>query len=68
MNRRRFLSFLGLSPMIATVPALALPRAEKPTEIEKVTVQLSIGSGDMRKMMDEIAADQAMMLASYEAQ
>ncbi|MBB5704302.1 hypothetical protein FHS76_004219 [Ochrobactrum daejeonense] len=33
MNRRRFLSFLGLAPVAAAVPAMALPRAEKPTEI-----------------------------------
>ncbi|QGA55878.1 hypothetical protein [Brucella sp. 2280] len=31
MNRRRFLSFLGLAPVAAAVPAMALPRAEKPT-------------------------------------
>ncbi|MGX5708252.1 hypothetical protein [Brucella lupini] len=30
MNRRRFLSFLGLAPVAAAVPAMALPRAEKP--------------------------------------
>lgn len=35
MNRRRFLSFLGLAPVAAAVPAMALPRAEKPTEIDK---------------------------------
>ncbi|APX70745.1 MULTISPECIES: hypothetical protein [unclassified Brucella] len=34
MNRRRFLSFLGLAPVAAAVPAMALPRAEKPTEID----------------------------------
>ncbi|MDH0126664.1 hypothetical protein N7376_22060 [Brucella intermedia GD04153] len=28
MNRRRFLSFLGLAPVAAAVPAMALPRAE----------------------------------------
>lgn len=33
MNRRRFLSFLGLAPVAAAVPAMALPRADKPTEI-----------------------------------
>jgi len=30
MNRRRFLSFLGLAPVAAAVPAMALPRPEKP--------------------------------------
>lgn len=33
MNRRRFLSFLGLAPVAAAVPAMALPRPEKPTEV-----------------------------------
>lgn len=28
MNRRKFLSFLGLAPVAAAVPAMALPRAE----------------------------------------
>ncbi|ALJ98298.1 hypothetical protein BiPBO1_85 [Brucella phage BiPBO1] len=28
MNRRRFLSFLGLAPVAAAVPAMALARAE----------------------------------------
>ncbi|WP_273785629.1 twin-arginine translocation signal domain-containing protein [Brucella intermedia] len=36
MNRRHFLSFLGLAPVAAAVPAMALPRAEKPTEIVPV--------------------------------
>ena len=35
MNRRRFLSFLGLAPVAAAVPAMAMPRAEKPTKIAK---------------------------------
>lgn len=30
MNRRRFLSFLGLAPVAAAVPAMALPRPENP--------------------------------------
>ncbi|WP_036577958.1 hypothetical protein [Brucella anthropi] len=30
MNRRRFLSFLGLAPVAAAVPAMALPRADSP--------------------------------------
>ncbi|UWF67446.1 MULTISPECIES: twin-arginine translocation signal domain-containing protein [unclassified Brucella] len=34
MNRRRFLSFLGLAPVAAAVPAMALPSPEKPTDID----------------------------------
>ncbi|PQA72208.1 twin-arginine translocation signal domain-containing protein [Brucella oryzae] len=30
MNRRRFLSFLGLAPVAAAVPAMALPRVDSP--------------------------------------
>ncbi|KAB2655902.1 twin-arginine translocation signal domain-containing protein [Brucella tritici] len=41
MNRRRFLSFLGLAPVAAAVPAMALPRAEKPTEIAKGTFRMT---------------------------
>lgn len=33
MKRRTFLRMLGLAPVAATLPAMALPRAEKPTEI-----------------------------------
>ncbi|MBA8822307.1 hypothetical protein BRY73_02890 [Ochrobactrum sp. P6BS-III] len=41
MNRRRFLSFLGLAPVAAAVPAMALPRAEKPTEVAKGTFRMT---------------------------
>ncbi|MCO7737517.1 twin-arginine translocation signal domain-containing protein [Brucella intermedia] len=43
MNRRRFLSFLGLAPVAAAVPAMALPRPEKPTEIDKLEVTITVG-------------------------
>lgn len=33
MNRRRFLSFLGLAPVAAAVPAMAMPRPEKPLTV-----------------------------------
>jgi hypothetical protein len=42
MNRRRFLSFLGLAPVAAAVPAMALPRAEKPTEIDSLKVDVEL--------------------------
>ncbi|WP_139975831.1 hypothetical protein [Ochrobactrum sp. CGA5] len=43
MNRRRFLSFLGFAPVAAAVPAMALPRPEKPTEIDKLEVTITVG-------------------------
>lgn len=48
MNRRSFLSFLGLAPVAAAVPAMALPRAEKPTDIDYDAL-----SSDIRKMWVE---------------
>lgn len=35
MKRRTFLRMLGFAPVAAALPAMALPRAEKPTEIAK---------------------------------
>lgn len=64
MNRRRFLSFFGFAPLIAAAPAVALPKPDKPTDIDKITVKLSIDGSDMCKMLEEIASDQAKMLQS----
>ncbi|KAB2762778.1 hypothetical protein F9K98_13380 [Brucella anthropi] len=63
MNRRRFLSFLGLAPVAAAVPAMALPRAEKPTDIDKLAIDVSGPDPEaMRRLMDDIAKDQAQFL------
>ncbi|WP_418460433.1 hypothetical protein ACNT8L_18085 [Brucella intermedia] len=63
MNSRRFLSFLGLAPVAAAVPAMALPRAEKPTEIDKLIVDAQPADPEaMRRLMDDIAKDQAQYL------
>lgn len=35
MKRRTFLRMIGLAPVAAAVPAMAMPRAEKPTKIAK---------------------------------
>ena len=64
MNRRRFLSFLGLAPVAAAVPAVALPKPDNPTDIEKLTVKLSFDTTEMGKMVEEIARYQAKMLAA----
>lgn len=63
MNRRRFLSFLGLAPVAAAVPAMALPRAEKPTDIDKLVIDVQPADPEaMRRLMDDIAKDQAQYL------
>jgi len=49
MNRRRFLSFLGIAPVAAAVPAMALPRAEKPTDIvplDEIHTNMKMAYGD----------------------
>lgn len=45
MNRRRFLSFIGLAPVAAAVPAMALPRPEnvKETVMGSVTMGEQVG-------------------------
>ncbi|MEJ5018891.1 twin-arginine translocation signal domain-containing protein [Ochrobactrum vermis] len=42
MNRRRFLSFLGLAPVAAAIPAMA----EKPTEIGRARFLMETTAGD----------------------
>ncbi len=51
MNRRKFLSFLGLAPVAAAVPAMALPRAEKPLATGAVV------KGKARLMVGESAPE-----------
>jgi len=46
MNRRRFLSFLGLAPVAAALPATALPRAEKPTEVRSAGFFMDVEAGE----------------------
>lgn len=46
MNRRLFLSFLGLAPVAAAVPAMALPRAEKPTEVKSAGYFMDVEAGE----------------------
>ncbi|KEY05500.1 twin-arginine translocation signal domain-containing protein [Brucella inopinata] len=57
MNRRRFLSFLGLAPVAAAVPAMALPRPEKPTEIDKLTVTVEADTTELRRLIAKVGED-----------
>ena len=57
MNRRHFLSFLSLAPVAAAVPAMALPRAEKPTIDVRGTDPEAL-----RRLRSEIAKGQAQWL------
>ncbi len=46
MNRRRFMSFLGLAPVVAAVPAMALPRPENVKETVKGSVTMGEQVGE----------------------
>lgn len=48
MNRRRFLSFLSLAPVAAAVSAMALPRAEKPTEVKSAGYFMDVEAGERK--------------------
>lgn len=61
MNRRRFLSFLGLAPVAAAVPAMALPRAEKP-----VIDARGADPEALRRLRSEIAEGQSKWLEDIE--
>ncbi len=63
MNRRRFMSFLGLAPLVAAAPAVALPKPDKPTDIDKITVKLSVDAADIDKAIKELVSAQGTFRA-----
>lgn len=46
MKRRTFLRMLSLAPVAAAVPAMALPRAEKPTEVRSAGFFMDVEAGE----------------------
>lgn len=63
MKRRTFLRMLSLAPVAAAVPAMALPRPDKPTDIDSLKIDVSGPEPEtMRRLMDDIDKDQAKFL------
>lgn len=46
MKRRAFLKFLGLAPVAAALPPMALPRPEKPTEVRSAGYFMDVEAGE----------------------
>lgn len=57
MNRRHFLSFLGLAPVVAAVPVMALPRPDKPQakDVEQITVKVTADMLDFERLNRDIS-------------
>ena len=46
MNRRYFLSFIGLAPVAAALPAMALPRPDNVKDTVKGSVDMDYAMGE----------------------